>query len=247
MTLSRPGYPVFHRLCRGLFGVVFLSLSTPGASLGNECREQVTGQIRLEPHHPWRPPFDLERIGQGLGGQSRTPVRGTTAPGILAVFIFSRAKESSARSSRWLEFLPSRPSLGKHPSPNRSMSWRSLPNASLKELQLRSCVRRFSFPSSKLQAVARPEKLINPVDLGAILPPYDWLLLAGGQKTSVELAAISYRKEKRSIRVLAWFESDPKAQDRTCPGTREQQEGAINAASAFGNDFVRRRIHCMSL
>src|SRR5262245_33331027 len=32
----------------------------------NQCDERVTAQIRLEPQHPWRPPFGLERVGQSI-------------------------------------------------------------------------------------------------------------------------------------------------------------------------------------
>jgi hypothetical protein len=53
-------------LCRGLFPLLGLCLLMPSSTLGNECREPVTGQIRLEPHHPWVPPFGLERPGQGF-------------------------------------------------------------------------------------------------------------------------------------------------------------------------------------
>ena len=38
--------------------------------------------------------------------------------------------------------------------------------------------------------------------------PYDWLLLAGGQKANLELAAISYHKDLPVARISAWFDSN---------------------------------------
>lgn len=49
-----------------LVAVLLACLLAGGPSLANECHEPVTGTIRLEPHHPWRPPFDLERVSSGL-------------------------------------------------------------------------------------------------------------------------------------------------------------------------------------
>ena len=47
--------------CLFLFSPLLLS-----SEESSDCPETVTAQIRLEPHHPWRPPFDLERVGQGF-------------------------------------------------------------------------------------------------------------------------------------------------------------------------------------
>ena len=62
-------------------------------------------------------------------------------------------------------------------------------------------------PDFQAEAVARPDKVINPVDLGAILVPLDWLLLSGGQKGNVELAAISRNADIPDAKAQAWLES----------------------------------------
>ena len=60
-------------------------------------------------------------------------------------------------------------------------------------------------------AIARPDRLINPVDLGAILPPSDWLLLADGQKGTIDVAAISRTTDVPEVHITAWFNSMPAA------------------------------------
>lgn len=58
-------------------------------------------------------------------------------------------------------------------------------------------------------AVARPSEVINPVDLGAILVPADWLLLKAAQGGTVGIAAISRDRELPDARAVAWYGSDP--------------------------------------
>jgi len=58
-------------------------------------------------------------------------------------------------------------------------------------------------------AIARAETPINPVDLGAILVPEDWLLLGPGQVAEVEVAAISHRGDEPNTRLRIWFSSKP--------------------------------------
>ncbi len=63
--------------------------------------------------------------------------------------------------------------------------------------------------SFEADAVARPVEVINPVDLGTILVPADWLLLGPDQGGTLEVAAISREKKIPNASVLAWFESNP--------------------------------------
>ncbi len=64
-------------------------------------------------------------------------------------------------------------------------------------------------PAFEAEAVARPEAVINPVDLGTILPPADWLLLAGGQQAEVDVAALSRHRDVAGALAAAWYESAP--------------------------------------
>src|SRR5438045_2192628 len=69
-------------------------------------------------------------------------------------------------------------------------------------------------PQLKAQ-LACEDKVINPVDLGTILPPADWLLLASGQKAIVEVAAISYHRAVPDGSVKIWLESSKKPVERS--------------------------------
>ena len=60
------------------------------------------------------------------------------------------------------------------------------------------------------EAVARPDRVINPVDLGAILVPEGWLLLAPGQRATLEVTALNRGSDLSGAEVAAWFESAPK-------------------------------------
>jgi len=58
-------------------------------------------------------------------------------------------------------------------------------------------------------AIARAETPMNPVDLGAILVPEDWLLLGPGQAAQAEVAAISGRGDEPNARLRACYSSEP--------------------------------------
>ena len=64
-------------------------------------------------------------------------------------------------------------------------------------------------------AIARPDEIIHPVDLGTILVPSDWLLLADGRKGTIDVAAICRSSDVPNGRVAAWFESAPAAKTAT--------------------------------
>jgi hypothetical protein len=64
-------------------------------------------------------------------------------------------------------------------------------------------------PIFEADVAARPDKSINPVDLGTVLPPANWLLLAGGQKVEVEVAALNRGGAVPGAVVNAWYESSP--------------------------------------
>lgn len=62
-------------------------------------------------------------------------------------------------------------------------------------------------PPFEAEALARPRDVINPVDLGAILVPKNWLLLGAGQDGIVDLAAISRNRDIPIAVAQAWYES----------------------------------------
>lgn len=118
-------------------------------------------------------------------------------------------------------------------------------------------------PDLVAEAIAKPDKVVNPVDLGLILPPYDWLLLGPAQKGSLEVAALSYRPGARSARVSAWFASDTKTKferdlelaggrvaQLTLPllasaGAPEKDVLHVSLAERDGKELWRKRIPTM--
>ena len=67
------------------------------------------------------------------------------------------------------------------------------------------------FPDFEAESIARPDEIINPVDLGTILVPSGWLLLGPGQTATLETAAISRTHDWPRARLTARFESLPAA------------------------------------
>ena len=206
MTLIRPTYPILHRLCRGLFGVFVFLLSTPGSTFGNECREPVTGQIRLEPHHPWAPPFGLERPGHGFTAVVELHSDGRP---LREYWLSSQAegKEVERKIVALAGIFSKPPFVGKVTFTQPFDELILFGKCRFEGAPAEVARQKVSLPELEAEAVARPDKLINPVNLGAILVPYDWLLLAGGQKGSLELAAVSFRRDQRKAQVSTWFES----------------------------------------
>jgi hypothetical protein len=210
VTPISPGYPIVRRLCSGLFGVLVLCLLTPGSSRANECREPVTGQIRLEPHHPWTPPFGLERPGQGF--TAVVEIHSEVRP-LREYWLSSQAegKEVERKIVALAGIFSKPPFVGKVTFTQAFDELVLFGKCRFEGAPAEVARQKVTLPELEAEAVARPDKLINPVDLGAILVPYDWLLLAGGQKGSLEVAAVSFRRDQRKAQVSAWFESATQA------------------------------------
>jgi hypothetical protein len=63
--------------------------------------------------------------------------------------------------------------------------------------------------SFEAAAEATPDEVINPVDLGVILPPADWLLLGPGQKGKLRVRALHRDDKPLRVSVRCFFESKP--------------------------------------
>jgi len=77
-------------------------------------------------------------------------------------------------------------------------------------------------PAFEADAEAVADPVMNPIDLGAVLPPADWLVLGPEQQARVTLAAFSSKEKVRGAEVIAWFESSP---DRTTKAAVELPKG----------------------
>jgi hypothetical protein len=184
-----------------LFTLLFLSVAE-----ASDCPERVTAQIRLEPHHPWRPPFDLERIGQGFTAvvelqSEERPLRE------YWLSAYSQGRETERKIIALAGIFSKPPFIGKAKFAEPMDELVLFAKCKYQGEPIEIARQKMKIPGMDAEAIARPEKVINPVDLGAILVPYDWLLLAGGQKANLELAAISYYQEQPDARISAWFDS----------------------------------------
>jgi hypothetical protein len=183
------------------------------------CDEKVRPQIRVDPGHPWRPPFGVDRIGRPLAvhvelAAEHSPLREYYLAG------YRGGKETERRLLNVMR--------GKSPFADTS-EFTSFPDqvalfarcrfdGKLDELTRQSV----SWPEFEAEATAKPDRLINPVDLGTILVPHDWLLLAGGQTTLLTTAAISHGRDIPNARLRAWFEGS-KAVEASFPLTVNQR------------------------
>src|SRR5262249_3807089 len=64
------------------------------------------------------------------------------------------------------------------------------------------------WPLVEADVTARSDTPTNPVDLGTILVPYDWLLLGPGTRAVVKTAVLSNRRDIPNARLRIWFDSD---------------------------------------
>src|SRR5262249_15313519 len=135
-------------------------------------------RISVDTGHPWRPPFGLDRIGAPLELHAELDAK----PESTRRYEVSAIRNGLQVESRSLEFVGEKPpywattKLESIPDEVR-LSVRDSPAAAPVEI----FHQQVHLAEFEADAEARPDRQINPVDLGAILVPQDWLLLAGNQ------------------------------------------------------------------
>ena len=168
--------------------------------------EKPAGWIRLESGHPWRPPFGLERVGQPL--VAVVMILADRPPPEYVLVGYQQGKETSRSVLTLTGQSPHACRVAVDPWPTelvllaKSASEGGIGGPIIEVA--RQAVKPVPFQAD---AVARPDHIIHPVDLGTILPPSDWLLLADGQKGSVDVAAISRSGDVPDAQATVWFES----------------------------------------
>lgn len=184
--------------------ILVLSVASLAAQQRDGCDEKVTPRIQVDAGHPWRPPFGLERIGRPLAVQ----VELVSEHSPLREYFLAGYRHGKETERRLLNVM-----RGKSPFADTA-ELTSFPDevalfarcrfeGRMVELARQPAKR----PDFEADAIARPDHLINPVDLGTILVPHDWLLLAGGQKAVVSAAAISHGSDFPNARIRIWFEN----------------------------------------
>jgi hypothetical protein len=179
-----------------------LSFSLLAAPRAASAEANPAARIRIDPGHPWRPPFGLDRVGRPL----TAVVEIYSVPSSTRAFSVTGYLDGQPLTAQPME-VPAR-----FPSTNRITfpTWPNelvlcATNADGKALELaRQAVQP---PGFEADATARPNTIINPVDLGTVLVPHDWLLLAGGQSATLKMAAICRTNDLPGVLLTAWFQS----------------------------------------
>ncbi|MCU0959107.1 MAG: hypothetical protein MUF48_03300 [Pirellulaceae bacterium] len=195
--------------CRQPFAVLALLVCvlffSPLPATGAAAVGEPPARIRVEPGHPWRPPYGLDRIGQPLTAVVELD---SNPPACDVVLVAHLRGEEIARKTLTL--------TGQAPATGRA-SFETWPtelvlvaqSAQGEAVELaRQAVEPVPFEAD---AIARQDQLVNPVDLGAILVPADWLILADGGQGTIDVAAICRTGDVPGAQVTAWFESAPMA------------------------------------
>ncbi|MFN8007383.1 MAG: hypothetical protein U0V70_10235 [Terriglobia bacterium] len=195
---------------RGLLLVAGLLILYPVSrdQAANDCDEKVTVKIRLEEGHAWRPPFGLDRIGQPLNvvievESEERPYRE------YWVVTYQNGKEID----RQIFHLAGSHLTGKSPYLGRASFAQYFDEVALfakcrfQGEPVELARQKVTPPPFQAEALTRLDPVINPVDLGTVLVPLDWLLLSSGQKGQIEVAAISRAMDIGEGKVQAWFES----------------------------------------
>ena len=169
-------------------------------------------KFTIEPGHAWTPPFGVERVGRPMDAvvELATDAKPTQE---YTVVSYRDGKEVGRHRVNFpMNLLPlpkpecrfGRVTLADWPT-EAALLVKGDGQAAPVEIARAKVV----LPSFEAEAAARPDKVTNPVDLGAILPPADWLLLAGGQEAEVEVAALSRNRDLSGAFAAAWYESAP--------------------------------------
>jgi len=238
-----------------LFLAVVCSAGTP-----QEGQPPTKARLSVEPGHAWCPPFGLDRIGRPL--DAVVEVRSDARPTEQLVVVGTLAAKEVSRQA--VTFPGGKaPWLGRvalEAWPSEVALWvKDGPQGEPRQLA-RVPVTPAAFEAA---AVALPDKAIHPVDLGTILVPADWLLLAGGQRASVQVAALSRNGEVPDARAVAWYESAPRQKAATvfplqqgrkaqasielkpCSGALERDALHVVITGAEGKELWHKQIRVM--
>jgi hypothetical protein len=177
----------------------------PGSTTKHLDAVTFAPRFQFDLGHPWRPPFGVERVGL-------TPVivqfACNTHPAPehwLAAFREGKEMERKVLDVGGSSPFTARVTFDTSPAPEELALLVKNKDGNTVE-QARWKVER---PALEVDAEAAADPVMNPVDLGAILPPADWLVLGPEQQARVTVAAFSSKEVISGAEVFAWFESAP--------------------------------------
>jgi hypothetical protein len=176
---------------------------------------EQTYSIRLDLGHAWRPPFGVERIGRPVAAVVAASVRPDPATYVLVAM--TKGKEVGRRAFRFPD----------HPPYSTRVTLEGVASADLLVLTAEreneeghrhpvltkpvELVRHaIQLSDLEAEAIASPDQVVNPVDLGTILVPSGWLLLGPDQSATLVFAALARSRDVPRARLKATFGSAPR-------------------------------------
>jgi len=207
----------------------------PGSTTKHRGSVTFAPRFQFDPGHPWRPPFGVERVGL-------TPVivqfASATRPAPehwLAAFREGKEVERRSLDVAGASPFTARVSFATSPAPDELVLF-------TKDAAGKAAERarwRVERPALEADAEVAADPVMNPVDLGAILPPADWLVLGPKQQAHVTVAAFSSTETLPGAQVIAWFESAPDRPTKAAVALRKGVRAEVKVAlptPAFTSD-----------
>ncbi len=187
---------------------IAVALALIGHLAGGTCLAGAATayHLRIDTGHAWRPPFRLERIGLPIAAVVEANAR--PGPAAYVLEALSRGKPIANQALQFPEVPPysARATFdGATAVDELVLMARMGADPGPVELGRQA----IQVPDFEADAIAAPDTIVNPVDLGTILVPAGWLLLGPGQPATLEIAAISRTRALSESRMKAWFESAP--------------------------------------
>lgn len=173
--------------------------------ISDDCTIDGSPILHVVPNHPWRPPFGLDRVGTPT--RIRVDIPKSSAHNHELILVASAQGKETERFA-----------LGGANASALADTVELRSNPDQVEVRVRCpgttallclAAERVSRPEVEMDAIAELEQAINPVDLGAILVPKDWLLLKEGQTASVRVAAVAHLGSHPDARLRISFSNKP--------------------------------------
>lgn len=176
----------------------------------------MSATISVDQGHPWQPPFGLERIGRLPMAQVELstgyePSRQYYLTGYNSGReVEQHALKFSNNESHYsgTAFAPpdrTPPPFYAHTELATVPTEVAL-HARCGDRTIEIARERIDWPELEVDASTRPSRLRNPLDLGTILPPHDWLLVTGGEAATVDVVAFSRNRDFPNARLRVWFD-----------------------------------------
>jgi hypothetical protein len=165
-------------------------------------QEMTDWIVRVEPGHPWRPPFGLDRVGQPISVLVEAAQRPQAASYFLSAF--HKGKEVD----RLPVALPDRPPFAARLAFKKYADEMLLRREDASAGRFTELVRQpIHLAEIEVGLEVRSQPAANPVDLGTILVPAGWALRGPGVSPCIDIAVFSRSRDEPDARLTAWLDS----------------------------------------